>query len=173
MALFTVIKYVKCILLCSPGILLETFLQTFMTSIIEIYCDKSCCWSRNKYSAHDDVINWKRFSRYWPSVRETTGHRWIPLTKASEAELWCFLWSASEQMVDQTSETPVIWDLHSLWRHCNLRKQWKHRSLWENNQHCICEWASLGKFRKFNLIDTIACFNLIYHRNEILLPPTP
>ena len=25
---------------------------------------------------------------------EFTGHRWIPLTKASDAELWCFLWSA-------------------------------------------------------------------------------
>ena len=23
-----------------------------------------------------------------------TGHRWIPLTKASDTELWCFLWSA-------------------------------------------------------------------------------
>ena len=27
---------------------------------------------------------------------EFTGPRWIPRTKASEAELWCFLWSASE-----------------------------------------------------------------------------
>ena len=27
---------------------------------------------------------------------EFTGPRWIPLTKASEAELWCFLWSATE-----------------------------------------------------------------------------
>ena len=25
-----------------------------------------------------------------------TGPRWIPLTKASDAERWCFLWSASE-----------------------------------------------------------------------------
>ena len=25
---------------------------------------------------------------------EFTGHRWIPPTKASNAELWCFLWSA-------------------------------------------------------------------------------
>ena len=25
---------------------------------------------------------------------EFTGHRWIPLAKASDAELWCFLWSA-------------------------------------------------------------------------------
>ena len=27
---------------------------------------------------------------------EFTGHRWIPCTKASDAELWCFLWSAPE-----------------------------------------------------------------------------
>ena len=26
---------------------------------------------------------------------EFTGHRWIPHTKASDAELWCFLWSAN------------------------------------------------------------------------------
>ena len=26
---------------------------------------------------------------------EFTGHRWIPRKKASDAELWCFLWSAS------------------------------------------------------------------------------
>ena len=25
---------------------------------------------------------------------EFTGHRWIPRTKASDAELWCFVWSA-------------------------------------------------------------------------------
>ena len=42
------------------------------------------CW-------HDDVIKWQHFLRYWPFVREFTGHRWIPLTKASDAELWCFL----------------------------------------------------------------------------------
>ena len=29
-----------------------------------------------------------------PLCGELTGHRWIPLTKASDAELWCFLWSA-------------------------------------------------------------------------------
>ena len=28
--------------------------------------------------------------------REFTGPRWIPHTKASDAQLWCFLWSASE-----------------------------------------------------------------------------
>ena len=43
-----------------------------------------------------------------PLWGESTGHRWIPLTKASDAELWCFLWSALEQIVEQTIETPVI-----------------------------------------------------------------
>ena len=45
---------------------------------------------------HDDVIKWKHFPRYWPFVREFTRHRWIPLTKASDAELCCFLWTAPE-----------------------------------------------------------------------------
>ena len=27
-----------------------------------------------------------------PLWRESTGDRWLPLTKASDAELWCFLW---------------------------------------------------------------------------------
>ena len=39
-----------------------------------------------------------------------TGDRWIPLTKASDAELWYFLWSAPEQTIEQIIETPVIWD---------------------------------------------------------------
>ena len=50
-------------------------------------------WAYN-FTDHDDVIKWKHFPRYWQFVRRTTGHRWIPLTKASDAELWCFLWSA-------------------------------------------------------------------------------
>ena len=29
-----------------------------------------------------------------PLFGEFTGHRWIPRTKAIDAELWCFLWSA-------------------------------------------------------------------------------
>ena len=37
-------------------------------------------------------------------------YRWIPLTKASDGNLWCFLWSAPEQTIEQTTETPVIWD---------------------------------------------------------------
>ena len=49
-----------------------------------------------------------------PLCGESTNHRWIPLTKASEAELWCYLWSAPDQMVEQTIETPVILDAIAL-----------------------------------------------------------
>ena len=34
-----------------------------------------------------------------PLRGEFTGHRWIPLPKASDAEFWCILWSAPEQTV--------------------------------------------------------------------------
>ena len=47
------------------------------------------------------------------------GHRWIPLTKASDAELWCFLWRPNKRLSKQSwvwwFETPSC----SLWRQCN------------------------------------------------------
>ena len=45
---------------------------------------------------HDDVIKWKHFPRYWPFVRGIHRSRWIPRTKASDTELWCFLSSTPE-----------------------------------------------------------------------------
>ena len=45
---------------------------------------------------HDDVIKWKHFPRTSPFVRGIHWDRWIPHTKASDAELLCFRWSASE-----------------------------------------------------------------------------
>ena len=41
-------------------------------------------------SYHDDVIKWKYFPHNWPFVRGIHRSRWIPHTKASDAELWCF-----------------------------------------------------------------------------------
>ena len=45
---------------------------------------------------HDDVIKRKHFPRYWPFVRGIHRSGWIPRTKASDAELWCFIWSAPD-----------------------------------------------------------------------------
>ena len=40
---------------------------------------------------YHDAIKWKHFPRYWPFVKGIHRHRWIPLAKVSDAELWCFL----------------------------------------------------------------------------------
>ena len=40
--------------------------------------------------------NWNIFRVTGLLCGEFSGHRWMPRTKAGDAELWCFLWSASE-----------------------------------------------------------------------------
>ena len=62
----------------------------------------------------DDVIKWKHFPRCWPFVRVIHRSPVNSGTKASDAELWCFLWFAPEPTVEQTMETPVIWDATTL-----------------------------------------------------------
>ena len=59
-------------------------------------------------------LNGNIFRVTGPLWGESTGHRWIPLTKASDAELWCFLWSGPEQTVEQTNDM------------CNLRRHRVH-----------------------------------------------
>ena len=64
-------------------------------------------WLRTNYKRcrilewHRTPKSWWRhqmetFPRNWPFVREIHRSRWIPHTKASDAELWCLLWSAPE-----------------------------------------------------------------------------
>ena len=65
-------------------------------------------------------MKWKHTG---PLCGEFTGHRLIPLTKASDAELWCCLWSVPEQTDKQSRRWWFETPLGSLWRHCcnNLR----------------------------------------------------
>ena len=72
------------------------------------------------FSLHDDVIKWEHFPRYRPFLRESTGHRWIPHTKTNDTELWCFLWSAPGQTLEQTIQTRWFeTPSRSLWRQYN------------------------------------------------------
>ena len=50
-----------------------------------------CRWTYMMQSS-----NGKVFRVTGPLCGEFTGHRWIPCTKASGAELWCFLWSVPQ-----------------------------------------------------------------------------
>ena len=47
------------------------------------------------------VLGTKICPRYRPFMWRI--HRWIPRTNASDAELWCFLWSTPEQMVEKNN----------------------------------------------------------------------
>ena len=51
----------------------------------------------NEYGVLPTSPNGNIFRVTGPLCGEFTGHRWIPVTKTSDAELWCFLWSAPEQ----------------------------------------------------------------------------
>ena len=44
----------------------------------------------NLYLPPDDIIKWKHFHITGLLCGEFTGHWWIPRTKASDEELWCF-----------------------------------------------------------------------------------
>ena len=90
------------------------------------FVDNICIWHQNdivsisdkntvKYTAHvDDLVqdssisianmmtssNGYIFRVTGHLCGEFTGPRWIPHTKASDAELWCLLWSAPEYTVE-------------------------------------------------------------------------
>ena len=78
---------------------------------------------------------------------KSTGHRWIPLTKASDAEFWRFLWSASEQ---------------------RLRKQPKHRrSLWRHRN----EIYTINKLRSVS--NTRTCYQCVAWFGRYTCPTPP
>ena len=61
-----------------------------------------------------------------PLCGEFTGHRWIPLTKASDAELWCFFYLRLNKWLSTHSwgwwfETPS----RSLWRQSNEHQKFE------------------------------------------------
>ena len=93
----------------------------------------SCWWFEAPWQPRDvtvlysacarDVIKWKHFPRYWPFVRGIHRPPVVPLTKVSDTDPLCLLWSAPEQTVQQTIEALVIWNaialiMTSLWWVC-------------------------------------------------------
>ena len=61
----------------------------------------------NQFDRHDVKCN--DFPRYWSFVKGIHRSSVVSLTKVSNAELWCFQWSA-----EQTIRAPVIWDAIAL-----------------------------------------------------------
>ena len=92
---------------------------------------------------HDDVMKWKHFPCYWLLLcGEFTGHRWIPLTKASDGALmfalictWLKAWVNNHEAV---------------WRHCdeNIVDRNLDKNHVSNAMHSsciltwICDWTT-------------------------------
>ena len=75
-----------------------------------------------------------------PLWRESTRQRCIPLPKASEAELWCFLRLRLNKRLSKQSrrrwfETPSC----SIWRHCNSSEMPAVRKVMQF--HFVCVFA--------------------------------
>ena len=86
--------------------------STFISNHNMSHClSSSCCRTHCQY-----ISRWWRHQMAAFSALlvlcegNPLGHRWIPLTKASDEVLWCFLWYAPEQTVEETLGMPVIWD---------------------------------------------------------------
>ena len=61
---------------------------------------RSSVYTRVAIVFHDDVIELKHFPRHWPYVwamQRSPVNSPHDLTKACDAEPWCFVWSAREQ----------------------------------------------------------------------------
>ena len=86
--------------------------RDFLERLKELITNRKNRW----VATHTKAFTWWRhqmetFPRYWPFVR---GIHWSTVnsrTKASDAELWYFLWSAPEQMVEWKIKTSVIWNV--------------------------------------------------------------
>ena len=69
----------------------------------DIHTDYKDCTSPSNTGKCDVLMfmmtssNGDNFRVTGPLWEESTGNRWIPLTEASDAELWCFLWSPPGQ----------------------------------------------------------------------------
>ena len=109
------------------------------------------------------------------------------MTKASDAELWCVLWSLPEQTVVQTINTPVFGTTSRLlWRHCkgNIivdRYQCRHRDRtsagqwgditpsanngWNRHRHRanIWYWTDTWPTSKRPTLEMLLCYHILIY----------
>ena len=92
-----------------------------------------------------------------PLWGESIGHRWIPLTKASDAELWCFVLYAPEQTFEQTIKTQVVEKLRAHYDvTVMISQQCKYSHLWHYSKHQAGDITTSHNFR-MNTITIFSC----------------
>ena len=118
----------------------RTYRPVFARTLGNRCCDGQVCKVsfRMRYAAGYREL-WNMMTSWNGNIFRATGHlcgefigpRWIPRTKASDAELWCFLWSASDKRLSKQS-----WG--GLWFETPLRPLWHHRNDWGISTHIKC-----------------------------------
>ena len=91
-----------------------------------------------------------------------TSHRLIPLTMASDVELWYFLWSALERKAEQTIKMLMIWDAialikTSIW--CVATKIWHPHIL--GLIHMIPKYSKYSKWQSYNILICIGSLSVV------------
>ena len=78
---------------------------------------KSLAWDM---VLHDDINMWKFFLNYFPLKEYQLDIGTFTSESTSKTELWCYPWCQPEQVVEQTINFLMIWDVMMLmWRNCN------------------------------------------------------
>ena len=111
--------WLNCVFLAESFNLFTQIFQGRFTDTGTIICFPCCQWSNHERYEQNPLVaihhkaqpsmkhvhnfgimmtssNGNIFRGTGPLCGEFTGYRWIPLTKASDAELWCFFLSAPE-----------------------------------------------------------------------------
>ena len=108
---------------------------------------------------HGGLISSHFFRVTDPLCWEFTGHRWITITKASDAELWCFLWAAPEQRLSKQSR--LSWfgtPSRSLWCLCSefdLSKICVLKSRLQNGAHFVFKPQCVNTNDSWNNVDVL------------------
>ena len=101
--------------------------------IFPLFLVWTSCW-------YDDVIKWKHFPRYWPFV-QGINRSWLILhIKASDVELWCFLWSAPEFKKSVNNHEAGDWRRHRAHYDVIVMDNANFKAIWEATRlmrrHC-------------------------------------
>ena len=78
-----------------------------------------------------------------PLCGEFTGHRWIPLTKAIDAELWCFLWLCKIEVHCR----PIRWNIVSLERYFSFQVTLLIIRWWADTNTTMGSWTGMRRTR--------------------------
>ena len=117
---------------------------------------------------HERVSTWFMMASSNGNIFRVTGHlcgeftgpRWIPHTKASDAELWCFLWSASEK--NSWVNNREAGDLRSYRAHYDVTVMVTNTSMAEQNGRNLENVSNMFYLNK-NIWILIEIWNLFYN----------